>query len=246
MKLLGKASLVTGANQGIGRGCCLQLALEGSDVAINYIEGADEAEELADEIHRLGRKAILCPGDVSRRDDVDRIVDQTVAELGGIDILVANASSDIRKSFLELSEEDMSHCLGVCLWGVFHTSQAAARRMVESGRGGSIVVISSVHAIMPLRYSLPYNTAKAAVNHMALTMANELAEHRIRVNIVEPGWTDTPGQRKYYSEDKLREGGRKLPLGRLARIEEIAKGVVFLVSDDASYITGSMLRIDGG
>jgi len=84
------------------------------------------------------------------------------------------------------------------------------------------------------------------VNHMALTMANELAEHRIRVNIVEPGWTDTPGQRKYYSEDKLREGGRKLPLGRLARIEEIAKGVVFLVSDDASYITGSMLRIDGG
>lgn len=238
--------MVTGGNRGIGCGCCRQLALEGSDVAINYLDGADQAEALAREIEALGRKAILCPGDVSRRQDVDRIVAEAIAQLGRIDVLVANASSDVRKPFLELSEADMKHTLGVCLWGVFHTSQAVARAMVSRGEGGNIVVISSVHAIMPLRFSLPYNTAKAAVNQMALTMANELAGHRIRVNIVEPGWTDTPGQRKYYTEEELREGGGRLPLGRLANIEEIAKGVVFLVSDDASYITGTILRIDGG
>jgi glucose 1-dehydrogenase len=222
------------------------LALEGSDIAINYYERVGEAEALAAEITGLGRRAILCPGDVSRRSDVDKMVQATVAQLGKIDILVANASNEVRRPFLDLTEEDMSATLGVCLWGVFHASQAAAREMVRRQQGGNIVVISSVHAIMPLRFSLPYNTAKAGVNHMALTMANELAEHRIRVNIVEPGWTDTPGQRKYYTEEELREGGRKLPLGRLANIEEVAKGVAFLVSDDASYITGTMLRIDGG
>jgi len=118
--------------------------------------------------------------------------------------------------------------------------------MVVQGNGGSIVIISSLHASLPYRGSLPYTTAKAAISHMGRVMANELAQYRIRVNIVEPGWTDTPGEREYASEEVIRREAKRLPLGRLATIEDIGKGVAFLVSDEAGHITGTRLRIDGG
>ena len=117
--------------------------------------------------------------------------------------------------------------------------------MISQGSGGNIVVISSVLAHIPYVESSPYNGAKAAVNQMARTWALELAPHRIRVNTIEPGWIDTPGERAFATEEQLREEGAKLPLGRLGRPEEIAKAVAFLVSDDAAYITGSTLRVDG-
>lgn len=123
------------------------------------------------------------------------------------------------------------------LWGVFHCCQFVARQLVRQGRGGSLVVISSVLGMLPMRNSLPYNTAKAGINHMARTMANELARYRIRVNVVEPGWTDTPGERAFATEEEIQEGGKRLPLGRMGTIEDIGRGVAFLVSDDASYIT---------
>lgn len=133
------------------------------------------------------------------------------------------------------------------LWGAFHASQLAARQMVKQGEGGSIVMISSVHAYRPYPLSTAYNAAKAGLNHMAFTWAVELAAHRIRVNVIEPGWIDTPGERKYFSEEEIRERGKQLLLGRLGTPEEIAKGVAFLVSDEtASYVTGTRLRIDGG
>lgn len=246
MKLKGKVVLITGANRGIGKGCALEMAREGADVAINYRSHSEEAEAVAAEVCALGRRAVVVGGDVSDRSTDEEMIRNVVSELGKLDILVANAAASIRKPFLELTEEDMRFTLGVSLWGVFHCCQLAARQMVTQGHGGSIVVISSVHAVMPYKNSLAYNTAKAGVNHMARTMANELAEHRIRVNIVEPGWTDTPGERKYATDEELREAGRHLPLGRLATIQDIAKGVVFLASDDASYITAATLRIDGG
>jgi glucose 1-dehydrogenase len=246
MKLNGRVALITGANRGIGKGCALEMAREGADVAINYRTHSDEAEAVAAEVRALGRRALVVGGDVADRSADEGMVRAVLSELGKLDILVANAAASIRKPFLELSVEDMRFTLGVSLWGVFHCCQLAARQMVDQGQGGSIVVISSVHAVMPYKNSLPYNTAKAGINHMARTMANELAEHRVRVNIVEPGWTDTPGERKHATDEELREGGKHLPLGRLASIEDIAKGVAFLASDDASYITGATLRIDGG
>src|SRR2546422_1280370 len=119
--------------------------------------------------------------------------------------------------------------------------------MVKQGSGGSIVITSSVHAERAFPLSTAYNGAKAAVNNMAATWALELAPHRIRVNVIEPGWIDTPGERKFYTEEELREAGNRLPLGRLGRPEDIAKGVLYLVSDEyASYVTGSRLCIDGG
>jgi len=246
MKLQGRVALVTGASRGIGKACALELAREGADVAVNYRSHPEEGEETAASVRALGRRAIVLGGDVADRSADERLVRDTVRELGRLDILVANAARGVRKPFVELTEEEMAFALGVTLWGVFHCCQFAARQMIAQGGGGSIVVVSSPHAWVPFKNCVPYNTAKAGVNQMALTIANELAPHRIRVNIVEPGWTDTPGERRYSTEEQLREGGSRLPLGRLGTAEDIAHGVVYLVSDDASYVTASTLRIDGG
>ena len=246
MSLQGKIALITGANRGIGRACAVELARRGADIAVHYREHRQEAEKVAREVEKFAKRAIVVRADVSERAACRRLIETTVSELGHLDILVANAAASIRKPFLELTERDMRFTLDVCLWGVFHCSQFAARQMVEQDCGGSIVVISSVHASLPFKNALPYNTAKAGINQMARTMANELTKNRIRVNIVEPGWIDTPGERRISTERELMVGGQKLPFGRLGKSEEIAKGVAYLVSDEAGYVTGSTLRIDGG
>ena len=155
-----------------------------------------------------------------------------------------NAAINIRKPLIDLDVADVEKVWAVALWGVFHCSQLAARQMVTRA-GGSIVVISSVHAESAFPNNTAYNGAKAAVNHMALTWAAELAGKNVRVNVIEPGWTDTPGERMFYTEEQIRIQGQKLPLGRLGKPEEIAAAVRYLVSDDAVYMTGSCLRVDG-
>jgi len=247
VKLAGKTAIVTGASRGIGRATALELARHGADVTVNYAAGAGPAAEVVREIEALGRRAIAFQADVAQRPAVDEMVRETVAAFGQLDILVNNAAFSIRKLFLELEAAEVERTWAVCQWGVFHASQAAARQMVRQGRGGNIVVVSSVHSFRPYPGGTAYNAAKAAVNQMAFTWAAELVPHGIRVNVIEPGWTDTPGERRYYSEERLREGAAEVPMGRLARPEEIAKGVLFLVSEeDSSYATGSCLRMDGG
>lgn len=246
MKLNGKVALVTGSNRGIGKGCALEMAREGADIAINYRRHREEAEAVAGEVRSLGRRAIVIEADVALRSANQEMVRRTVADLGRLDIFVANAALSVRKPFLDLTEDDMAATLGVTLWGVFHGCQFAARHMVAQGQGGSIIVMSSVHALMAYQNSLPYNTAKAGINHMARTAAAELAQYNVRVNIIEPGWTDTPGERAFATEEELRAGGAALPLRRLATIEDIGRSAVFLASGDAAYITGSTLRVDGG
>ncbi len=246
MSLEGKVALITGANRGIGEGCALELARRGADIAVNYRHHGEEAEAVAEAVRRLGRRAIVLQGDVSDRQKDEELVRSTVSELGSLDILVANAAASIRKPFIDLTEEDLRFTIDICLWGVVHCCQFSARQMVAQGRGGNIVVVSSVHAVLPIKNSLPYNTAKAGINHMARTMASELVGDGIRVNILEPGWIDTPGERTFSSEDEIKQAGQRLPMSRLGTIEEIGKGVAFLASDDASYVTGSTLRVDGG
>ena len=239
-------ALVTGAARGIGRACVLEMARRGADVAINDVRLIDEAESVAREVRAMSKRAIVAQGDVSDRQAMDALVNRTVEELGRLDILVANAGRNVRKPFLEMEPQDMEETLAVTLWGTFHVSQLAARQMVRQGRGGSIVFISSVHAVLAIPGSAAYNAAKAGINHLARTMAAELTPHSVRVNTIEPGWIDTPGERAAFGEQQLREAGAQLPLGRMGTADEIARGAAFLASDDASYITGSTLRIDGG
>ena len=242
----GKVALVTGSSRGIGRGCALEMARAGADIVVNYRSHSDDAESVAEEVRSLGGQALVVAADVSDRGAVDGMVDRAVERFGQLDIVVCNAYYSKREPFLEMDIEGMKRTLDVTLWGSFHPAQAGARRMVAHGRGGSILFISSVHAFLPVPTSLAYNTAKAGINHMAATIAAELVRHRIRVNVIEPGWIDTPGTREFDSQERIREAGEKLPWKRLGTIHDIGRAAAFLCSDAADYITGAVFRVDGG
>jgi glucose 1-dehydrogenase len=244
--LTGKVALITGASRGIGRGCAEQMARCGASVAVNYRSHPDEGEEVAEAVRSLGGKAATFGADVSDRDAVDAMVEGAVKELGRIDIVVANAYYSKREPFLELDVESVRKTLDVTLMGAFHVAQAGARQMVQQGDGGSILFISSVLSFMPYATSMPYNAAKAGMNHMAMTIANEMTEHRVRVNVIQPGWTDTPGERQFSTDEQIREGAKTMPWKRLGTIEDLGKAAAFLSSDDADYITGATLKVDGG
>lgn len=244
--LSGKVALITGASRGIGRGCALEMARAGADVAINYYSHGEEAEAVAEQVRGLGREALVWQADVADRQAVEEMVAAVAQRLGHLDIVVCNAYYSKREPFLEIGMEGMRRTLEVSLWGAFHAAQLGARQMVRQGRGGSILFISSVHAFIPVPTALAYNAAKAGMNHMAATIAAELLEHHIRANVIEPGWIDTPGERKFASEEQIREGGKKLPWGRLGTAEDIGRAATFLCSDAADYITGEVMRVDGG
>jgi len=245
MSLDGKVAVVTGGARGIGQAVVAELARCGADVAFCDICEEKQAAATIELAGRFQRKVRFIRADVGNLTQVVAMFRQVMDEFGRIDILVNNAAVNTRKPLVELEVEDVEKVWSVTLWGVFHCSQLAARQMVQQ-QAGSIVVISSVHAAQPYPNNTAYNGAKAAVNHMARTWATELVSQGVRVNIVEPGWTNTPGERTLYSEEQIQEEGRKLPMGRLASPQEIANAVRFLVSDDAAYVTGSCLRVDGG
>jgi glucose 1-dehydrogenase len=245
LKLAGKTALVTGASRGIGRAIAVEFAREGANAIVNYARHCDEAEAVANEIRGLGRQALAHPADTGDRRQVQALFQAGIAAFQRLDIVVANAAFSVRKPLLELTVEDVERTWAVSLWGVFHTCQEAARHMAANG-GGNIIVVSSVHSFRPYPDASAYNGAKAAVNQMAATWAVELARYGIRVNVLEPGWTDTPGERAFYSEEELSAGGDELLLRRLAAAEEVARAAVFLASNDSSYVLGSVLRVDGG
>jgi NAD(P)-dependent dehydrogenase (short-subunit alcohol dehydrogenase family) len=245
MRLTGKVALVTGAQQGIGRAIALALAGEGADVGLNFLDDPAAAERVAGEIRGLGRKALPVKGDVAQTRDVQALVDAVVGGLGAPDILVNNAGVFPRSEFLELTEREWDHVLGVNLKGGFLCAQAAARAMVAAGRAGAIVNISS-SAIRGDARGVHYSASKAGVLGMTRAMALALAPHRIRVNAIAPGLTDTAQPRYGNTEEQLRERAKLIPLGRMAQPEEIARVAVFLVSDEAVYITGETIHANGG
>ena len=245
-RLLNKVALITGASRGIGRGIALCLAAEGADIVVNYRSHAQEAREVAGAIEALGRRAWVCQADVADREAVAGMFAGAIGQFGRIDIAVANAALSIREPVIEAQWDNVLRTLQVSQFGVFHTCQMAAQQMVKQGRGGKIVIISSVLEEIAPPTSAAYNMAKAAINHLGRTMAAELATRRINVNMIDPGWIDTPGERAFASEEEIRAGARRIPWGRLGKAEDIGKAVAFLVSDDADYVTGATLRVDGG
>jgi glucose 1-dehydrogenase len=246
MKLAGKIALVTGAGRGIGKGCAAELAGAGATVVLNERPGSPDLAGTLDELQRGGSPCAAIEADVFTRSGCEQLVKRAIEAYGRIDVLVSNPAFSVRGDFLEYDPQTFERTIAGTLTSGFHISQLVARRMVAQGSGGRIVFISSVQAEMPMARSAPYNAAKAGLNHLARTIATELAVHRINVNVIEPGWIDTPGERATFSADVIAEEGRRLPWGRLGTPADIGKAAVFLCSDDADYITGSVLVVDGG
>jgi glucose 1-dehydrogenase len=174
------------------------------------------------------------------------MITQTVEKFGRLDIAVSNAAYSDREVFYEADLKGFKRTVDVTLWGAFHLLRTASVQMIKQGEGGAIVFVSSPHAFIAAPRAMAYNLSKAAIEHMAKTAAIEVAEFKIRVNIVQPGWTDTPGELKFASRETLDIAGAKIPLGRLGNSEEMAEAILFLCDPKHSYMTGATLLIDGG
>lgn len=244
--LKGRVAIVTGASLGIGRATAIALGKAGASVVVNYRSHDHDAEATAEVIRQAGAKAIVHKADVSDQSAIEAMVQTTVDQFGRLDIAVSNAVYSDRELFYQADMVGFRRTIDVTMWGAFYLVRASAQQMIRQGGGGAIVLVSSPHAFIPAPRSMAYNMSKAAIEHMGRTAAIELAEHRIRVNTIQPGWTDTPGERKFASDDTLRTAGAKIPLGRLGTPEEMADGILFLCDPAQEYMTGATLLIDGG
>jgi glucose 1-dehydrogenase len=246
----GRIALITGASRGIGRGIALCLAEEGADIVVHYRTHPEEAQDVADAVEALGQRALLWRADVADREAVEEMIAGAANHFGRIDVAVANAAVSVRQLVVDADWAGVQRTIEVSQFGVFHTCQFAARQMIkqeQQGRSaGKIVIISSIHAELPVPTSAPYNMAKAAINHLGETLAAELTPYHINVNIINPGWIDTPGERNLATEEEIQAGAKRLPWKRLGTSEDIGKAVAYLASDDADYVTGATLRVDGG
>jgi glucose 1-dehydrogenase len=218
----------------------------GAMVVVNYRSNADKAEDVVSQIRAAGSKAIAAQADVADLKAVEDMVAGAVKEFGKVDIAVSNAAYSDRDLFYQADMTGFRRTVDVTMWGAFHLMRAATQQMIRQGSGGAIVLVSSPHAFIPAPRAMAYNMSKAALEHAARTAAIEVAEHRIRINIIQPGWTDTPGELKFASRETLDTAGKKIPLGRLGTAEEMAEGILFLCDPRHEYMTGAALLIDGG
>jgi glucose 1-dehydrogenase len=242
----GKRALVTGAGRGIGKGCAIQLARAGADLILSDLPESEDMQRTAEQIRGLGVDCWTVGADVFSPDGRRQLVDDALRLAERIDILVSNPAFSKRGRFLDVTEQDLDRTLEGTFKSGFLLAQSVARHMVSRGDGGKIVFISSVHAQMPYEGSAPYGAAKAALNHLTYSLSVELVRHRINVNGIEPGWIDTPNERKTFSDDVIEAAGRDLPWRRLGTPDDIGHAAAFLASDAADYITGVVLPVDGG
>lgn len=247
MRLEGKVALVTGASRGIGRAIAIAFAREGADVVVNFVSRPEQAREVAEEIRRLGRRAIVAAADVSNRAQVEAMVARAWEELGPIDVLVNNAGIETIVPLLELTDDQWERVTNVNLKGSWLCAQVVVRRIVEAGRGGAIVNVGSIQAGVAFPGRTHYAPTKRGVEALTRNLAAELAPHGIRVNCIHPGVIETDMTEWVIGDpDILPVVLDKIPLHRQGQPDEVAPAAVFFASDDASYITGQCLYIDGG
>jgi glucose 1-dehydrogenase/3-oxoacyl-[acyl-carrier protein] reductase len=244
MRLAGKVAIVTGAGRGIGRGVALELSKEGARVVVNYLKSESMAHGLVEQIRQSGQEALAVRADVSVSSDVAHMVDETVERFGGLDILVNNTGITIVRPFLEDTEDIWDITLDTNLKGPFLCSLAAAKVMAGRG-GGKIVNISSVNGYSTCPGLTHYAASKGGLNMLTKAMALDLAPYKINVNCIGPGTIEVEKTFNDPQYDRER-WGHYAPWGRVGFPVDIAKVVVFLASDDADYITGQILYVDGG
>jgi glucose 1-dehydrogenase len=247
MTLKDKVAIVTGGNSGIGKAIAVGLAKAGASIVIDYIADPEATEALEREIVSLGDQAIGVEADVSRTEDLQRLVDAAVAKFGRLDIMVNNAGVETRTSVLETTEAQYDKVLTINLKSAFFGVQLAAKQMIKQGGGGRIVNITSVHEDWPMPGNTAYCLAKGGMRMLTRTAGVELAPHGVLVVGVGPGAVATPINLTTMKDPAmLAKLDAAIPLGRMARPEEIANVVVFLAGDGASYLTATTIFADGG
>lgn len=245
MRLADRVAIVTGAGRGIGRAIALGFAREGAHLAIADLD-PETAERTAGEVRALGRAALAIVVDVTQRGQVEAMVERTVAELGRLDVLVSNAGISVRHDFLELPEEVWDRVMAINLKGVFLCGQAAARHMARAG-GGAIVNLASQRAEVADRRQAAYVASKGGVRMLTKAMAVDLAPYAIRVNAIGPATTLTDLNRERLADPAERHRTLdRIPLGRLGDPDDIVGPAIFLASDEARFVTGHCLFVDGG
>jgi NAD(P)-dependent dehydrogenase (short-subunit alcohol dehydrogenase family) len=248
MKLAGRVALVTGAQQGIGAAITQALAEEGADVAVNWLDDRVGAEAVAADVQKVGRRAHLIRADVARLSDLQAMIAETVQALGAPDILVNNAGVYPRVKFLEMLESDWDYVLDINLKAGCFATIAFAKALIAAGKPGGSVINLSSQAIRGAVRGVHYSASKGGVVSMTRAMALELAPHKIRVNAIAPGTTDTAQPRYGNTDAELIEIARAtIPLGgKLLTPQQIAHAAVFLASDDSDAMTGQVMHVNGG
>jgi len=247
MRLKNRIAIVTGASRGIGSAIALSLAQAGADVVVNYHKDSDAAQNVAHKIAEMGRRSLVFQCDVSRREKVGQLVKSSLRAFGKIDILVNNAGIFIPSPIEEVREEDWDRVMAVNFKSVFLCCQAVGKHIIARKSGGTIINVASISAHLPEINGACYTPSKAAVIGLTKLLAIEWAKYHIRVNAISPGPVMTPLQRQAYPNEKLLDArNRAVPLGRHGKPEEIGAAAVFLASDEAAYLTGEELTIDGG
>jgi len=247
MPLKGKVAIVTGGNSGIGKAIALCLAKAGVRIVIDYIADAEAADALERKILSLGDQAIGVDADVSRVDEMQKLVDAAVAKFGRLDIMVNNAGVETRTSVLDTTEAQYDKVLAINLKSAFFGTQIASKQMIKQGGGGRIINVTSVHEDWPMPGNTAYCLAKGGMRMLTRTAGVELAPHGVLVVGVGPGAVATPINLSTMKDPGLMAKlNAAIPLGRMAQPEEIANVVVFLASDAASYLTATTIFADGG
>ena len=247
MLLQDKTVLITGASSGIGRAAAIEAARQGADVAINHYADHDNAQSAVAQIEALGRRAIAFEADVADPSSAPAFVDAAVGAFGSIDVFVSNAGICPFHSFLDMPRETFARTMEVNLHGAYYMVQAAANRMVGQGRGGAIVAVSSISALVGGEFQTHYTPTKAGVLSLMQSAAIALGRHGIRCNAVLPGTIETNINREDLADPEKRSAmTARIPLGRLGAPEDLAGPIVFLASAMAGYVTGAALLVDGG
>lgn len=243
--LTGKVAIVTGATKGLGHGMAMALAEAGADIVV-VSRNEDDCKKVAAEIETMGRKALACSCDVTKPIMVNNLVKNTIDKFGKIDILINNAGIAVTKPAEDLTEEDWDKVMDTNLKGVFFIAQAVGRQMI-SQKFGRIINIASMFGLVGDKNVLPYLCSKGGVIQLTRGLALEWAKHNIQVNAIAPGYVVTPINEKEMNEEKVQKyllG--KTPMRRFGKAAEIASAAVYLSSDEASYVTGTVLAVDGG